>query len=221
LSGPCVRAKPTAMHSDDDGGKRGYHHGNLREALVFAAIGLIADKGVQGFTFAEAARAAGVSPAAPYRHFRDREALMAEVARYGFERFADRLEAAWNRGRPNPLVAFETVGRAYLAFAREERPLFAAMFQAGLPKDPALKSASDRAFEALLTACRGLTLHLPPGQRPPLHMMSYHIWAFSHGIAELFTGASGLSRAPISADDMLESGLVIYLRGLGLIPGEN
>ena len=59
-------------------GRRGYHHGNLREALVAAALDLIADKGPAGFTFAEAARAAGVSPAAPYRHFRDRDALMAD-----------------------------------------------------------------------------------------------------------------------------------------------
>ena len=66
--------------------RRGYHHGNLREALVAAALELIAEKGPAGFTFAEAARAAGVSPAAPYRHFRDREALLADIARRGFER---------------------------------------------------------------------------------------------------------------------------------------
>ncbi|MGB8429153.1 MAG: helix-turn-helix domain-containing protein, partial [Pseudolabrys sp.] len=53
---------------------RGYHHGNLKEALVRAALELIAEKGPAGFTFADAARWAGVSPAAPYRHFRDREA---------------------------------------------------------------------------------------------------------------------------------------------------
>jgi AcrR family transcriptional regulator len=64
-----------------DGGRRGYHHGNLREALIRAALELIAEKGPGGLTFAEAARAAGVSSAAPYRHFRDRDALMADVAR--------------------------------------------------------------------------------------------------------------------------------------------
>src|SRR5262245_10313095 len=56
-----------------DKGPRGYHHGNLKEALVRAALELIAEKGPAGFTFAEAARWAGVSPAAPYRHFRDRD----------------------------------------------------------------------------------------------------------------------------------------------------
>src|SRR5262249_81465 len=62
-------------------GSRGYHHGNLKEALIRAALELIAQKGPAGFTFAEAARWAGVSPAAPYRHFRDRDELLIDVAR--------------------------------------------------------------------------------------------------------------------------------------------
>ena len=61
-------------------GRRGYHHGNLRKALVDAALRLISRDGPNGFSFADAARAAGVSPAAPYRHFKDRDALIAEVA---------------------------------------------------------------------------------------------------------------------------------------------
>ena len=203
----------------DDGGKRGYHHGNLREALIFAAIGLISDKGLQGFTFAEAARAAGVSAAAPYRHFKDRDALVAEVARYGFERFAERLEKAWNNGEPSTLFAFEAVGMAYLAFAREERPLFMAMFQSGLPDEPALAAASERAFGVLVNACTAVSQRLPPANRPPVHMMSYHVWAMSHRIAELFSGGTA-RRSPISAADLLESGLMIYLRGLGIIPEE-
>jgi AcrR family transcriptional regulator len=85
---------------DGSGGRRGYHHGNLREALIRAALDLIGQKGPAGFTFADAARMAGVSSAAPYRHFRDRDALMADVARRGFELFAVALERAWNDGRP-------------------------------------------------------------------------------------------------------------------------
>ncbi len=205
------------MHEEPDRGKRGYHHGNLREALLFAAIGLIADKGLQGFTFADAARAAGVSPAAPYRHFADRDALLAEVARYGFERFADRLETAWDRGKPSPFAALEAVGRAYLAFAREERPLFSAMFQTGLPDEPGLRASADRAFNVLQGACQSLAETLPPAKRPPVRMMSYHIWALSHGVAELF-GDRAPRRAPIEASELLESGILVYLRGLGLIP---
>src|SRR5437899_3092694 len=67
--------------------ERGYHHGNLKEALLQAALGLIAEKGAAGFTFADAARMAGVSPAAPYRHFRDRDELLSSIAQRGFEQF--------------------------------------------------------------------------------------------------------------------------------------
>src|SRR5438046_3982275 len=88
-------------------GPRGYHHGNLKEALVRAALELIAEKGPAGFTFADAARWAGVSPAAPYRHFRDRDELIADVARRGFELFGEALTKAWDEGRPGLLKAFD------------------------------------------------------------------------------------------------------------------
>src|ERR1700750_2749344 len=116
-------------------GPRGYHHGNLKEALIDAARELIRQKGPAGFTFAEAARWAGVSPAAPYRHFRDRDELLSDVARRGFEQFADVLDKAWDRGRPEPFTAFERLGKAYLAFAREEPAYYSAMFEAGIPLD--------------------------------------------------------------------------------------
>ena len=86
--------------SKDDKEPRGYHHGNLREALIRAALELIAQKGSAGFTFADAARWAGVSPAAPYRHFRDRDDLLANVALRGFEQFTGVLAQAWDEGRP-------------------------------------------------------------------------------------------------------------------------
>src|SRR5690606_21698956 len=104
-----------------------------REALIQAALDLIAAKGPAGFTFAEAARSAGVSPAAPYRHFRDRDALMADVARQGFERFEAFLTTAWSGGRPDAFVALNNVGKAYLAFARSEPAYYSAMFEAGIP----------------------------------------------------------------------------------------
>ena len=115
--------------SDGGSGRRGYHHGNLREALIDATLELIGAKGPAGFTIAEAARLAGVSPAAPYRHFRDADALLAEVALRGYDRFTERLAKAWNGGRPQPVRAFEDLGRAYLAFAREEPAYYAAMFE--------------------------------------------------------------------------------------------
>ena len=127
--------------------ERGYHHGNLKEALIQAARQLIAEKGPAGFTFADAARSAGVSPAAPYRHFRDREALLADVAREGFQRFEAMLSTGWAGGKPDAITAFHNVGRAYLAFARAEPAYYAAMFESGLPPDinADLRAASDRA----------------------------------------------------------------------------
>src|ERR1700759_2215101 len=111
--------------SDGGSGRRGYHHGNLREALIDAALELIGAKGPAGFTIAEAARLAGVSPAAPYRHFRDADALLAEVALRGFDLFTERLAKAWNNARPDAVTAFEEVGRAYLAFARKQPAYYA------------------------------------------------------------------------------------------------
>src|ERR1700730_31828 len=100
------------MRWSRDEGRRGYHHGNLREALIRGALELIADKGPAGFTVAEAARAAGVSPGAPYRHFRDRDELLADVAQRGFDLFPAELGGAWHGGHPAALRAFEHLGLA-------------------------------------------------------------------------------------------------------------
>ena len=106
------------MADSDPEPRKSYHHGNLRQALVEATLALIEEKGPLGFTLAEAARAAGVSPAAPYRHFRGREELIEEVARQGFVMFADALERAAAAGGPSALRALFEIGRAYLEFAR-------------------------------------------------------------------------------------------------------
>jgi AcrR family transcriptional regulator len=204
---------------DEPGARKGYHHGNLREALIRAALNLIGEKGPAGFTFADAARAAGVSSAAPYRHFRDRDALMADIAKRGFELFRDTLKKAWNDGKPNPYVAFEAVGRAYLAFARNEPAHYSAMFEAGIALDsaPGLQQASDDAFAVLRGAVEVLSAHMPKDRRPPAMMMSLHIWALSHGIASLFArGDPGRRRLPMPAEDLLEAAILVYLRGLGL-----
>jgi AcrR family transcriptional regulator len=198
---------------------RAYHHGNLREALIQAALDLIAEKGPTGFTFAEAARSAGVSPAAPYRHFRDRDELMADVARRGFEEFGAALENAWNEGRPDVQTAFERLGRAYLAFARKEPSYYSAMFESGLPPadNPELREAGERAYSVLRKASEALVATMPAKGRPPAAMVSFHVWALSHGIASLFArGDEGRRKLPIAPEELLEAGVLIYLRGLGL-----
>ncbi|MGI9372306.1 MAG: TetR/AcrR family transcriptional regulator [Hyphomicrobiales bacterium] len=199
--------------------RRGYHHGNLRAALVEAALSLIGDKGVAGFTVAEAARKAGVSPAAPYRHFKDRDALLADVAIEGFSAFDKALKAAWNTGKPDAYTALITMGHAYLDFAKSEPAFYSAMFESGLepPEYPDLRAAADTAFETLRTAVELLIYEMPAETKPPALMVSLHIWAMSHGIASLFNRGDGASRRqPIEPGELFEANLMIYLRGLGL-----
>ena len=204
---------------DDKDGPRGYHHGNLKEALLRAALELIAQKGPAGFTFAEAARWAGVSPAAPYRHFRDRDELMASVALRGFEQFEAALKRAWGDGAPDALTALDRLGKAYLGFARSEPAYYSAMFEAGIPpsSNPQLRDAGERAFVVLRAAAEKLCALTPPRDRPPALMVALHIWSMTHGIASLFGRGDAASRAlPMSAEELLEANVLIYLRGLGV-----
>jgi len=198
---------------------RGYHHGNLKEALLRAALELIAQKGPAGFTFAEAARWAGVSPAAPYRHFRDRDELLASIALRGFSQFEAVLARAWDDGRPDIFVALDRLGRAYLDFARAEPAYYSAMFEAGIPlaTNAELREVGDRAFAVLRAAADKLCAQTPLGTRPPALMVALHIWAMAHGIASLFGRGDAAKRSlPMSPEELLEADMLIYLRGLGL-----
>jgi AcrR family transcriptional regulator len=205
--------------SKDDKEPRGYHHGNLREALIRAALELIAQKGSAGFTFADAARWAGVSPAAPYRHFRDRDDLLANVALRGFEQFAVVLAQAWDDGWPDSITALDRMGKAYLAFAHKEPAYYSAMFESGIPADttPELRAAGDRAFGVLREAAEKVCAQMPPKSRPPALMLALHIWSLSHGIASLFGRGDAARRTlPMLPEELLEAGVLVYLRGLGV-----
>jgi AcrR family transcriptional regulator len=206
-------------NQDEGPPPRGYHHGNLKETLIRAALDLIARKGPSGFTFAEAARFAGVSPAAPYRHFRDRDELVASVALRGFALFEAALRQAWNDGLPDPHTAFERMGRAYLEFARTQPAYYSAMFEAGVPLDASqdLREAGDRAFATIRTAAERLVALVPAAKRPPALMVALHVWAMAHGIASLFgRGDAGRRKVPMEPEELLEAGVLVYLRGLGL-----
>lgn len=200
--------------------KRGYHHGNLRQALVDAALILIEQKGPSGFTLSEAAKQAGVTPAAVYRHFEGREDLIAEAARQGYEVFADLMEYAYMKGQPSALASFESTGRAYLAFARKYPGHYVAMFESGISvnRTPELAMLSGRALGVLERAALELSAHIPPEKRPPAQMVSAHIWAMCHGVVELFARGSPGTKSPFPPEDLLESGIGVYLRGLGLVP---
>ncbi|WP_172294932.1 TetR/AcrR family transcriptional regulator [Pseudoruegeria sp. HB172150] len=199
--------------------KRGYHHGDLRRALVEAALKLIEEKGPTGFTLSEAAKRAGVTPAAVYRHFEGREDLIAEAARQGYQIFADVMEYAYSNGQPSALAAFEATGRAYLAFARKYPGHYIAMFESGISvhRSSELAHVAARANGVLEKAAAELSQHIPPEKRPPPAMFSAHIWAMSHGVVELFARGAAGSRSPFPPEELLEAGIGIYLRGLGLV----
>ena len=200
--------------------KAGYHHGNLRQALVEAALKRIEEHGPTGFTLSEAAKDAGVTPAAVYRHFAGREDLIAECARQGFLIFGDVMEHAWSGGQPSALAAFGATGRAYLAFARKFPGHYVAMFESGIAvnRNADLARVAGRAHAVMETAAADLSRHIPPGKRPPPAMFAAHIWALSHGVVELFARGAPGTRSPFPPEELLEAGIGVYLRGLGLIP---
>ena len=203
--------------------KQGYHHGNLRQALVEAALTLIARNGPTGFTLSEAAKAADVTPAAVYRHFAGRDELLAEVARQGYDIFAALMDFAYDKGQPSALAAFEATGRAYLAFARKYPGHYMAMFESGLSLNahPDLALVAQKARNVLEMAAQQLSQHMPVGKRPPASMFSAHIWAMSHGVVELYMRGAPGAKSPYSPEDLLEAGIGIYLRGLGLLPPDD
>lgn len=200
-------------------GPRGYHHGNLKEALLRAALELIAEKGPAGFTFAEAARSAGVSPAAPYRHFRDRDELLANVALRGFERFAIVLEQAWDDGRPQPFAALDRLSKAYLEFARAEPAYYSAMFEAGISPatSPELHEAGERAFAILRGAAETLCALAPPQSRPPsIDGRAAYLGDVARHCVIVRPWRCGAADIADVAGRTVEAGVLVYLRGLGL-----
>jgi AcrR family transcriptional regulator len=163
---------------------RPYHHGNLKQALLEAAVALIAETGPRGFTLREAARRAGVSHNAPYRHFRDRDDLLAAVATDGFDRLTRAMAGAGPRS--SPLNRLRRCGLAYVDFALRWPQHFAAMFDApwNQPEYPECAAAAQRCFETLLGCVRDsqAAQQMPAGDPQRL---AYHAWSLVHGIAKL------------------------------------
>jgi len=191
---------------DQSNGRERYHHGNLREALIQAALAMIAERGLAGFAIAELARVVGVSPAAPYRHFRDRNAVIAEVARRGFE----------SRGA--------RAAQAHVAFAGREPAVYAAMFDTGFPSSehPELVRARDGAFAILRRVAEVACAMSRAPRRPPPLMVALHVWSLTHGIATLFVSHDGSNRLliPMPPEALLEAGLLVYLQSLGMPSGQ-
>lgn len=202
--------------------KRGYHHGNLKQALVETALEMITERGPLALSITEAAKRLGVSPAAPYRHFSSKDELIEEAARQGYEIFADLLEFAHDGGQPSALSSFEATCRAYLAFARKFPGHYIAMFESGVSVNasPPLAHAAQRAKSVVEKATTSLVAGLDRSGVPPATMIGDHIWAISHGVVELYSrGPEGL-RSQFSPEELLETGIGIYLRGLGVVESD-
>jgi AcrR family transcriptional regulator len=162
-----------------------YHHGNLREALLQAAVRLIARRGPAAFTLREVARRAGVSHNAPYRHFRDKDDLLAAVAAQGFRELTQAMLEAAGR-RPDDLQRLKRAGIAYVAFALRRPEHFTVMFDARAPrrKDARSSEAGELAFQTLVSFVRNCQEQgrLPSGEPLQLALLA---WSMVHGIAKL------------------------------------
>ncbi len=187
--------------------KRGYHHGRLKDALIEAARALVAERGTSGFTLTAAAKVAGVTTAAPYRHFADRNALLDELARRGFDMFNQRLKGAWNDGQPDPATALRRMGSAYLAFAREEPGLYNTIFSGNsVPTQQTDAPDSSNAAFAILEQATAGVLHQYGAPADEAHRLAFEIWAMAHGIATLSN--AGHLRMPDCDPAMLLYGAV-------------
>ncbi|MFY9527392.1 MAG: TetR/AcrR family transcriptional regulator [Candidatus Acidiferrales bacterium] len=165
--------------------RKPYHHGNLPETLLKAAIGLIAEVGPAGFTLREVARRAGVSHNAPYRHFQDKDDLMAAVATEGFRELTRAMLDAAER-QPEALERLKLSGLAYVAFALRRPEHFAVMFDAPVfkRKHPESAAAAEQAFGTLVSFVERCQEEgrLPSGD-PLKHALL--AWSLVHGIAKL------------------------------------
>lgn len=196
-----------------------YHHGDLRQQLLTVAEQIILERGVDGFTLREAARRAGVSPAAPAHHFKDAKGLLTEVALLGFREFGDALEAADKAGGDDPARRLKEQAHAYVSFALKHPARFQLMFRDDKHDDDneEFRSAAARSYGILEGAIRAAS-NIPPGEE--LSARSYGLllaaWSMVHGFSYLALGRGmrGPGREPLTRDAMLKTLLPLMLEHL-------
>jgi AcrR family transcriptional regulator len=186
------RKKPARAKAHKPAAKRAYHHGDLKDQLVAAAEAIILERGVEGFTLREAARRAGVSPAAPAHHFGDAKGLLAEVALRGYREFGDALAEGDARGGSDPAARLREQGLAYVRFALAQPARFRLMFSHGYYDHdayPGLRATSARAFTILESAVRS-AMKVTDGEMLPADAYGFLLanWSIVHGFAHLVLG---------------------------------
>lgn len=166
------------------GGKRSYHHGDLRQALLQAAEEELKEKGIEGFTLRGCARRAGVSHAAPAHHFRDADALLTALAAQAYSRLIAAMNARRAKAAESPASQLVALGLGYIDFATGEPALFKLMFSSDRPdfSDPELSEPATAAYKALVEAvCAAKGSDNEEAAAPDIAAA----WAMVHGIAEL------------------------------------
>ena len=159
-----------------------YHHGRLRPALIAAARALLDEGGAAAVGLREAARRVGVSPTATYRHFRDKDDLLAAVAAEGFREFGAALAQAGRSGEP-----LSAMGAAYVDFALARPGMFRLMFSPLIAKAelyPELRAASDEAFAQLRRGVKSRAAE-GEGQGEGLDAAAIAAWSLVHGLSHL------------------------------------
>lgn len=197
-----------------DGERRGYHHGNLRDALILAAAGLIEERGNTEFAMVDAARAAGVSSAAPYRHFRDKAALLEAVVDL---LFLGLTQAAREACAPHPLGSEERIislGKAYIRFHAERPAFYALMWCEHSEQEPLEPDLRGTGFQPLLESVEAWCRAHGVSEPPPIEL-STRLWALAHGLMALTLHRHMYKFLPdADLDTLLENTTHSLLRGL-------
>jgi AcrR family transcriptional regulator len=185
-----------------------YHHGDLRRALIAAARQILAEGGIERISLREVARRAGVSAAAPYRHFDSRHDLLGAIATQGFGELAQVLDAAAVDAGTQNLAA---LGRAYVRFALAQPQLFRLMFdaQTGACEDPALREAAESTYQRLADAAAGAG---QSGTEGPLTAIS--AWSLVHGLSLLLLDGQLARVHPADPDALADAVTAQFVRGL-------
>ncbi len=167
--------------------KKTYHHGDLKNALIRAGVEILAGQGLGGLSLRQVALRAGVSHAAPYAHFADKQSLIAAISTDGFRQLYERLAAAAQANSADPRQQLLETANAYLEFAAEDPAHFKIMFSGILEQEkdyPEFVEASKKDYELvveIVQTCQAAGV-LPPG---PAERTAISIWATVHGLAAL------------------------------------
>ncbi len=168
---------------EKDSPPRSYHHGNLRKALLDAALELLEAGERHGLSLRTVAARAGVSSGAPYRHFQDREALLAALATIGFDRLSEALTPGEAAGRPPATVV--DLGSAYLAFAAANPALYRLMFTENHLAQRFDEGLANSSAVAFLLLQRAVAEESPQSSSDEARLLASTLWAGVHGIAML------------------------------------